>query len=293
MTKKFAIILDSTSDLPEEYKEKYGFTVVPAHVIIGDKDYLDGVTISRKELIHELIHSKEKITTTQPSPLDFINAFTEALEIYDEILFLGVSSKLSATYQNAAIASKRVNKEKITCIDTRTVSQACTLMAIHASMRRDQGMELKTVVEEIQEMMLTNQLYFLVGDLTFLQRGGRIGKAKAVIGTMLNKKPLLYLDDGIINSLESVRGIDAGYERIDELMTNHAQEYENYAISGLYGMDNPEFDKLAESIKTKLKPLNYINNPLGPGVLCHVGPKVEGMSIVKIPDSALEMYKKS
>ena len=98
MTKKFAIILDSTSDLPEDYKEKYGFIVVPAHVIIGDEDYLDGVTISRDKLIHELLHSKEKITTTQPSPLDFINTFKEALETHDEVLFLGVSSGLSATF---------------------------------------------------------------------------------------------------------------------------------------------------------------------------------------------------
>jgi len=292
VTKQFAIILDSTSDLPEEYKEKYGFTVVPAHVIIGDKDYLDGVTMLRKEFIHELINSEEKITSTQPSPLDFINAFTEALKTYDEVLYLAVSSGLSASYQNAVIASKRVDKEKITCIDSKSVTQAMTLMAIHASMRRDQGMELKSVLEEIQEMIPTNQLYFLVGDLEFLHRGGRIGKAKHVIGTLLNKKPLLYLDDGMINSLESVRGIDAGYEKIEEIITNHAQEYKNYAIAGLYGEDNPKFDELAESIKTKLKPLNYINNPLGSGVLCHTGPKVEGMSIVKIPDSAIDMYKK-
>ncbi len=284
--------MDSTSDLPEEYKEKYGFIVVPAHVIIGDKDYLDGVTMSREKFIQELLHSKEKITTTQPSPLDFINAFTEALKTHDEVLFLGVSSGLSATYQNAAIASKRVDKEKITCIDTRVVTQAATLMAIHASMRRDQGMELKTVIEEIQEMIPTNKLYFLVGDLIFLQRGGRIGKAKQVLGDLLNKKPLLYLDDGMINSLESVKGIEAGYERIEEIITNHAKEYGNYAISGLYGMDNLDFDKLAEKVINKLKPLNYINNPLGPGVLCHVGPKVEGMSILKIPDAAVDMYKK-
>ena len=284
--------MDSTSDLPEGYKEKYGFTVVPAHVIIGDKDYLDGVTISRDELIQELLHSKEKITTTQPSPLDFINAFKEALETHDEVLFLGVSSALSATFQNAAIAAKRVDKEKITWIDTRVVTQATVLMAIHASMRRNQGMELKTVVEEIQEIIPTIHLYFLVGDLIFLQRGGRIGKAKQVLGDLLNKKPLLYLDDGMINSLESVKGIEAGYERIDELITKHAEEYGNYAMAGLYGMDNPDFDKLAETIKNKLKPLNYLYNPLGPGVLCHVGPKVEGMTILKIPDAAVDMYKK-
>ena len=165
-------------------------------------------------------------------------------------------------------------------------------MAIHASMRRDQGMELKSVVEEIQEMIPTIKLYFLVGDLIFLQRGGRIGKAKQVLGDLLNKKPLLYLDDGMINSLESVKGIEAGYERIDELITSHAKEYGNYAVASLYGMDNPDFDKIAEKVSNKLEPLNYINNPLGPGVLCHVGPKVEGMTILKIPDSAVDMYKK-
>ncbi|MHA1954546.1 MAG: DegV family protein [Candidatus Heimdallarchaeaceae archaeon] len=292
MTNNFAIVVDSTSDLPEELLNKYEITIVPAWVVIGDKEFRDRVDIEREELLHELVHSEEKITTTQPRPLDFLNAFEEILKKYDKALFLGVSTKLSATYQNAVIASKQAGRDRIICIDTLTVTLGAGFLAHHAALRREQGMDLDKVVEEIMELKQDIGLYFLVGSLDFLLKGGRIGKAKHMLGTLLNKKPLLFLNkEGEIDSYKSVKGIEAGFDEMKELVIQYAHENKNYILGIAYGEDNPTFEELGSKLKEKTNPLYYSKAPLGPGVLCHVGPNVEAVVFMKIPDSMVELYK--
>ncbi|MHA1550922.1 MAG: DegV family protein [Candidatus Heimdallarchaeaceae archaeon] len=291
MTNKFAIVVDSVSDIPEELKKKFNIPIVHAKVIIGEKEYLDRVGITREEFLSQLINSKEKITSTQPSPMDFDIVFKKALEKYDHVLSLSVSSKLSASYQNAVITAKRIGKDKITCIDTLSVTHGITLMANHAALRREQGMELSELLEEIKQMIDSQKFFFLVNELKYLQRGGRIGKAKSLIGTLLNKKPLLTLEEGAIDALKSVKGSEAGYEEMVKLVSEYADKYKNFVLAGAYGLDNPDFEKLAQSVKTNIKPLNYVYAPIGPGVLCHVGPNVEAFIITKIPESSKELYQ--
>lgn len=291
MTDKFAIVVDSISDIPKEMEKKFNIPIVHAKVIIGEKDYLDRVGIERKDFLSKLIHSKEKITTTQPSPMDFDIVFKEALEKYDHVLFLSVSTKLSATYQNAVIAAKRIGKDKITCIDTLSVTQGITLMVHHAALRREQGVELSELVEEIKMMIDSQKFFFLVNELKYLQRGGRIGMAKRLLGTLLNKKPLLTLKEGAIDALKSVKGTEAGYEEMVKLVSKYADKYKNFVLAGAYGLDCPDFEKLAQSVKTKIKPLYYVYEPIGPVVLVHVGPNVEAFIITKIPESSKELYQ--
>ncbi|MCG3226399.1 MAG: DegV family protein [Candidatus Heimdallarchaeota archaeon] len=292
MTSNFAIVVDSTSDLPEELLNKYDFTIVPAWVVIGDNEFRDRVDIKREKLLHELVTSEEKITTTQPRPLDFINAFEEILKKYDKALFLGVSTKLSATYQNAVIASKQAGKDRIVCIDTLTVTHGAGFLAHHAALRREQGMDLDKVVEEIMELKKDIGLYFFVENLDFLLKGGRIGKAKHMIGTLLNKKPLLFLNkEGEIDSYKSVKGIEAGFEEMKELVIQYAHKNKNFVLGVAYGEDNKEFEELGQKLKEKTNPLYYSQAPIGPGVLCHVGPNIEAVIFMKIPDSMVDLYK--
>ncbi|NPD89551.1 MAG: DegV family protein [Asgard group archaeon] len=292
MTSNFAIVVDSTSDLPEELLNKYNITVVPAWVVIGDKELRDRIDIKREEFLHELTHSEEKITTTQPRPLDFLKAYEEILKKYEKILFLGVSNKLSATNQNAVIAAKQAGKEKIVCIDTLSVTLGAGNLALHAALRREQGMELEKVVEEIKELIEYVGLYFLVGTLDYLHKGGRIGKAKHLLGTLLNTKPLLFLNqEGEIDSFKSVRGIEAGFEEMTELVIQYAHKHKNFVLGIAYGEDNPVFEELGLKLKEKTNPLIYSKALLGPGVLTHVGPKVEAVIFMKIPDSMVDAYK--
>lgn len=292
MTSNFAIVVDSTSDLPEELLNKYDFTIVPAWVVIGDKELRDRIDIKREEFLHELTHSEEKITTTQPRPLDFLNAFEDLLKKYEKILFLGVSSKLSATYQNAVIAAKQAGKDKIVCIDTFSVTHGAGFLAHHAALRRKQGMELGKVVEEIKVLMEHINLYFLVENLDYLHKGGRIGKAKHLLGTLLNTKPLLFLNkEGEIDSYKSVKGIEAGFEEMKELVIQYAHKNKNFVLGVAYGEDNQEFEEIGQKLKEKTNPLYYSLAPLGPGVLTHVGPNIEAVIFMKIPDSMVDLYK--
>ena len=290
MTTNFAIITDSTSDFPEELREKHDVYIVPARVIIGEKEYLDRVGITREEIIYQLEHSKEKITTTQPLPADFQIIFSEVLEKYEKILFLSVSSGLSATYQNGVLVAKRIGKDRIVCIDTKTVSNATALLAYHAVIRREQGVEFEKVVEEINQMVPSIKLVFIVESLDYLHRGGRIGRAKHLIGTILNKKPILNLVDGEISAIETVKGSKAGFELMGNLIKQYAEEYKNYCFASTYGKDNPQFNRFVNKLKNGLKPLHYFDAPTGAGVLTHVGPDVEAVMIIKIPDESLKSY---
>ena len=252
MTKNFAIVVDSTSDLPEDLMKKFDISMVSAWVIIGDKEYKDRIEITRDKLIHELKTSEEKITTTQPRPMDFVEVYKKVLEKYEKILFLGVSSKLSAIYQNAMIASKQISKDKIVCIDTKKVTHGVGLLAHHAALRREQGMTFEEVIEEIKELMEHVNIYFLVESLDYLHRGGRIGKARHLLGTILNMKPVLYINkEGEIDSYKSVRGIEAGFEEMIELVIQYAHKYKNYALGIAYGEDNPVFQGLGKKLKDK------------------------------------------
>ena len=252
MTSNFAILVDSTSDLPEEIMKRFDISMVSAWVIIGDKEFKDRIEIKREELLHELVHSEEKITTTQPRPVDFLEIYKEILDRYEKILFLSVSSKLSAIYQNAVIASKQIGKDKIVCIDTKSVTHGVGLLAHHAALRREKGMAFEEVVNEITELMEHVNIYFLVESLDYLHRGGRIGKARHLLGTLLNMKPVLCINkEGEIDSYKSVRGIDAGFEEMIELAIQYAHKHKNYVLGIAYGEDNPVFDGLGEKLKEK------------------------------------------
>jgi len=291
VTNNYAIVLDSTSDIPVEMEKKYKIPIVSARVVIGEKDYLDRVGITREQLFHELLHSEERITTTQPSPLDFHNAFSEALEQYDKLLYLGVSSKLSATVQNAVIAARKFEKDKISVIDTLSVSHGVAMLAHHAALCRENGVELSDVIERTEEMMTKTRVYILVEELKYLHRGGRIGRAKHLFGTLLNLKPILHLVEGEIDALMSVRGTEAGYETMVKLVTKDSTEYSNFAFAGTYGIENKIFEEISNNLKEKLKPLYYLYHPIGPGVACHVGPNVEAFFTTQIPKDSVNFYK--
>jgi DegV family protein with EDD domain len=288
----FAIVVDSTADLSEEILKKYEITIVSAWVVIGDKELRDRVDIQTEQFLHELKHSEEKITTTQPRPLDFLTTFEDLLKKFEKILFLGVSTKLSATYQNAVIASKQAGKDKIVCIDTLSVTLGAGFLAYHAALRREQGMSFDKVVEEVKVLKEHVNIYFLVESLDYLHKGGRIGKAKHLLGSLLNTKPLLFVNnEGEIDSYKTVRGIDTGFEEMIEIVIQYAHKNKDFVLGIAYGEDNPIFEGLGEKLKEKTNPLYYAKSPLGPGVLTHVGPNAEAVIFMKIPDTMVNLYK--
>ena len=226
------IITDSLSDVTSDIAEGLGITVVPLTVIFGHETFLDRVTITTDEFYDKLIHGTVWPTTTQPTPAAFLEVYNELAEETDEILVVTLSSKLSGTYQSALNAKSMVEKEcRIEIIDSQTVAMGSGLIVIATAKKAQEGANLDQLIELVRGAM--NRSHFIVyfDTLTYLAKGGRIGKAKGLLGSVLSIKQILTVREGEMAPLTRKRslaaGMDylynfiAGFSNIEELAVEH------------------------------------------------------------------------
>jgi len=291
MTKSFKIMTDSGADFDLDYMKKHNIILIPTRIMIDEVEYIDRENITKEEIIDKMINDKAKTSTSVAPPAEFHRIISEALENNEKVLYIAISSKMSATYQNGVLTAKKIKPENFIAIDTGTVSWGMTLLIDHAVIRREQGIPVEQVVEEIEEMMNNLKLFFMVDTLEYLRRGGRIGAAKSLLGKLINAKPVLALEDGEIVPAHTAKGTDAGYEYFIEKIRKYSEEYENYVLALIYGVDHPEFQEFGNRIKKEFKPMKLIYGELGANIISHAGPYLDGFGIMKIPDSAIEAYK--
>ncbi len=292
MTKSFAIMTDSGADFDFEYQKKHNIILIPTRIMVDDVEYIDRENITREEIIDKMINDKAKTSTSVAPPAEFHRIIGDALEKYEKVLYIAISSKMSATYQNAILTARKIKPENFIAIDTYSASWGMTLLMDHAVLRRDQGIPIETVTEEIKSMKNDLKLYFLVDTLEYLRRGGRIGATKSLLGKLINAKPILSIEDGEIMPAHTAKGYEAGQEYFYEQIKKYTAEYKNYVIVFIAGIDHPEYRKFAEKIKKEFKPIKFIYGLIGANIISHAGPYLDGFGILKIPDSAIDAYKK-
>jgi len=204
-TDNTAIVLDSVSDYPEAAARFPNMRFVPLYVRFGDETYRDYVDLGPKGFYEKLRTATELPATSQPTPQDFLTAYEDLAE-YERIYVLNVSSKVSGTYQSASLAAAELGGDKVRVIDTLTASLAIAMLS-HAVQRR---LARGTTDEEIDALVgrfhETCGVVFTVETLEYLQRGGRIGRAAALAGTLLNLRPILAITDGVVVALAKARG---------------------------------------------------------------------------------------
>lgn len=203
---KTRIIVDSTADLTPEYAERV--SVVPLTVHFGDEEFIDGVNITKKGFYEKLIESDVLPTTSQATPDAFIKEFEKVKDAGEEAIVITLSSKLSGTYQSACIAAEEF--ENIYIVDGMTAAIGTGVLVELAVRLLDNGMsakEIKEVLEKEKEKVL---VVALIDTLEYLKRGGRISKTTAVVGGVLNIKPVASIDNGVINILGKARGSKMG-----------------------------------------------------------------------------------
>lgn len=291
MTKSFAIMTDSGADFDLDYMKKHNIILIPTRIMVDEVEYIDRENITKEEIIDKMINDKAKTSTSVAPPAEFHRIISEAIENNEKVLYIAISSKMSATYQNGVLTAKRIKTENFIAIDTRTVSWGMTLLIDHAIIRREQGIPVEQVVEEIEEMMNNLKLFFMVDTLEYLRRGGRIGAAKSLLGKLINAKPVLAIEDGEIVPAHTAKGSDAGYEYFMDKIRQYSEEYENYILALIYGVDHPEVQEFGDRIKKEFKPIKFIYGEIGATIISHAGPYLSGFGIIKIPDSAIEAYK--
>jgi DegV family protein with EDD domain len=204
-TDNTAIVLDSTSDYPEAPARFPNMRFVPLYVRFGDETYRDYVELGPAEFYEKLRASPVTPATAQPTPQDFVSAYEE-LAAYERVYSLHVSSKVSGTFQSAELAAQELGGEKVRVVDTLTASLAIAMLA-HAIQRL---LARGTTDEEISALVARFRadcdVVFTVDTLEYLQRGGRIGRAQAIAGSLLNLRPVLGIQDGEVVAVARVRG---------------------------------------------------------------------------------------
>ena len=205
------VVTDSTSDLPLELAESLGITVVPCNVNFGTETFKDGVDLSAEEFYERLINGSQFPSTSQPSPGDFIETYERVEEDADGIVSVHVSAGLSGTYNSAIQAKEQASvKCPIEVVDSYQASCGLGVVAIAAAQEGGKGANLEAVAETARSAADRAELFFLLDTLEYLQKGGRIGKARALVGTVLKIKPMIVLRDGVVHELGKARTFSQG-----------------------------------------------------------------------------------
>ncbi|MCG3227473.1 MAG: DegV family protein [Candidatus Heimdallarchaeota archaeon] len=291
MTQHFGIMTDSGADFSLEYKKKHDLILIPTRIMIDDVEFIDRENITREEIIEKMINDKAKTSTSVAPPVEFHRIIDESLKKYDKVLYISISSKMSATYQNAVLTAKKIDPERFFAVDTQSVSWGMSLLIDHAILRRDQGITIEKVIEELNAMLKSLKLYFIVDTLEYLRRGGRIGAAKSMIGKLIGAKPILTIEEGEVKPADTVKSLDAGTKYFENKLLEFSKDYTNYVFAAIYGIENKEFKKFAEDLVNRFKPLKFFYEPIGANIISHAGPYVFGIGIMEIPDDALISYK--
>jgi DegV family protein with EDD domain len=273
-THRVAIVTDSTADLPPELAAARSVTVVPLTLNLDGKSLLDGVDITPAEFYRKLPGATAHPTTSQPSPGRFAETYAALLANHDAIVSIHISEKLSGTVASARQAADMTDPKRIHVIDSELVSMSLGLVTLAASAMAGRDAEPQAIEAKILAMRPLVQTYFSVATLEFLRRGGRIGRASALLGSVLQVKPVLCIRDGLVTPLERVRTFERALSRIVEL-TREVDRGKGVCI--IVGHAGAEVD--AERVSRELEPIaeTLMIQPLGPVVGAHAGPGVVGV----------------
>ena len=264
------IVTDSSADLPPQLAQQLGITVVPLYVRFGSEVYRERVDISDDEFYQRLLHGPTHPVTIQPSPQDFVNAYQELSPEADGIVSIHISSKLSGTCNSALQGKEMTDKGcPIEVMDSQLVSVGLGLISMAAATVAKTGADLQRVVEEVKQTIPNSHLLCLIDTLKYLLLGGRVGKAKALVGSLLSVKPLLTLKEGETVPVGQARSRSKGIERLFDFVKN-ATDIQDLAVA--YSTTLDEVHALAErmgSIFTKA-PIKVVR--LGTTLGVHLGP---------------------
>jgi DegV family protein with EDD domain len=274
---EIAIIADSTSDLTPTLIGDLSVNIIPLKIKFDtDKYYKDGIDISKSEFWNKIITEGVIPKTSQPSPAEFKMLYERLLNKgYKKIITILISSKLSGTQQAAKVARGMLPQEKdIAIIDSKNVWMGTGHLVLEAAKMAKAGESMKSIIETVEEMREKAKLYFVVEELKYLERGGRIGKASAKIGGVLNIKPILKVEDGEIHSAKKAIGDKGAMKYLEKLLKQEAKRGSIVLYTGWGGTkhQSANADELRKSVE-KSGNVDYISRcEVGSTIGSHAGP---------------------
>lgn len=274
MKRNFAVVTDSTADLPEEWRGRYGIEVVPLKVLFGKESFRDGVDMTNEEFFRRLAVSTALPTTSAPSPGEFAEVYQRLSRDYEGCISIHIGAQLSATAEAARVGAESVDGFPVKVIDSETVTMPIAFLCRVAA----QSATLDEATAAVEERIPKCRVLALLDTLRYLEMGGRIKRAQAVIGTMLDVKPLLLVEDREIKPLDRVRTRSRAIARmLDFFRSQLPVEY----LAVMHAQAPDDAEHVAVDVRKEFPnfevPLGQIGCVLG----THTGPKAMGLVYIK------------
>ena len=271
----YVLITDSTIDLPVKILETLNIEVIPMTFVMQEKVFVDG-SMEAKDFYSNL-RNKIVPTTSQISPSVYVEQFSKFAKEGKDILYVCFSSGLSGTYNSALIAAKDVMKAypecKIVVVDSLCASIGEGVLVYEMALKKNNGATLEELADWAEKNKLNICHLFVVDDLKHLQRGGRISKSVALVGSMMNIKPVLIVDSfGKLKLIEKVRGKSKAADYMISQIEKHAKDVHLQTLYIVHGDCEEEAKDFANKIKEKLKVKNFVISNIGSMIGAHVGP---------------------
>jgi DegV family protein with EDD domain len=269
------IVTDSTADLTPEQQRAAGIAVVPLNVHFGDQVFRDHVDLSTDEFFRRLKASSQLPRTSQPSVGAFEEAYRTLLQGGDEIVSVHLSSKVSGTYNSALMAAQSVGDGRIDVVDSLSTSMALGFMALEGAKLSRAGQDRQAVAKCLLGLVAKARVICVVDTLTYLERGGRIGKARALLGSLLNVKPILQLKDGEVVPLGRARGRPQALNRLVELLQRDGKVSQ---LAIMHGAARADAEQLRERVASTYPGVDIQLTEIGAVLGTHTGPGVIGFT---------------
>ena len=275
---KIKIIVDSTCDLDFAIAEKYDITLVPFSIIFGDTLYKENVTITKEEFYQLIQTSKDHPKTGLPRPKEFHEVFEKFLNEGREIVCLTISGAFSGTYNSAMVSRNMLDPERIHIVDSRNSTLGLGLLAIEAAKMANQNSSAKEIVNHLEKLIPKTRTLAMAGTLDWLQKGGRIGRAQWLVGSLLDFKPFIGIEDGLVTGFGRTRGLETAMKTLKFIGVKMLEDPKVQMLMVGYTTLPEAAKELAEYFKEKAPKKEIILTRLGAALGTQVGPGCFGLS---------------
>ena len=276
-----AVVTDSTAYIPEEQRKALGIHMVPLSVTFGNETYREEIDITADEFYQKVREDEELPKTSQPSIGLVTELLNELAKDHDEVIFVTLSSGISGTYQTVITANTMADGIEVTAYDSEISCYAQGYYAIEAATLAKQGKSSKEILARLDEVKQSLRAYFVVDDLTHLQRGGRLSGAQAFIGSMLQVKPILHFVDKKIVPFEKIRTKKKALKRVFELLDEDASKGQPLRLVVIHANREQEAFSIKEDIEKQYPHITVDISYFGPVIGTHLGEGAIGLGWYK------------
>ncbi|WP_411953914.1 DegV family protein [Alkalibacillus sp. S2W] len=279
---KIAVLTDSTAYIPQEERDKWNIFMVPLSVTFENETYRELIDITTSGFYNKVREAKELPKTSQPAVGDFVSIFEEIAQDYDAVISVHLSSGISGTYQAAMSAGDMVDGLEVYPFDSEISCMVQGFYALEAAKMVHDGAAVDAIMDRLYEMKDSTSAYFMVDDLSHLARGGRLTGAQAMVGSLLQVKPLLHFEDTKIVPFEKIRTSKKAYKRMENLLAEDAEQFDQIRAVVIHAEREELAQNWMEELDAKFQNVEFSLSYFGPVIGTHLGEGGIGLGWYKI-----------